>query len=220
MDQKAIGLVIRTRPYSNTSLIVHWLTWEYGRVATIAKGARSAKSSLRGRLELFQRAAISYAPSKRSDLHTLREASTLDRFNIFRTDIQALRLAGYATRSIESLTEVETPLPELCAIFWETLIGLEAKRPQSVILLAFEFKIYNTLGLYAPANDDRLSESLGQWIEYFVTRDLKTLSETELPEGLEWAMNQISHRIALSILSQKELKTRNQLAIDLFKAET
>ena len=46
--ERATGLVLRTRPLTETSLIVLWLTREAGRLATVAKGARRPKSPFRG----------------------------------------------------------------------------------------------------------------------------------------------------------------------------
>ena len=33
-------MILRTRPLTETSLIVHWLTRDFGRISTVAKGAR------------------------------------------------------------------------------------------------------------------------------------------------------------------------------------
>jgi recombinational DNA repair protein (RecF pathway) len=41
--QRSEGIVLRLRPLGDTSLIVHWLTPEHGRLATVAKGARGPK---------------------------------------------------------------------------------------------------------------------------------------------------------------------------------
>ena len=51
--EQATGWVLRKRLLTETSLIVHWLTAEQGRVATVAKGARRPKSPYRGKLDLF-----------------------------------------------------------------------------------------------------------------------------------------------------------------------
>ncbi|MGZ4965246.1 MAG: DNA repair protein RecO, partial [Limisphaerales bacterium] len=72
--ERARGIVLRTRPLTDTSLIVNWLTPDLGRVATVAKGARGPKSSFRGQMDLFYLCDFSFVRSKRSDLHTLREA--------------------------------------------------------------------------------------------------------------------------------------------------
>ncbi|HXA44461.1 MAG TPA: recombination protein O N-terminal domain-containing protein, partial [Candidatus Angelobacter sp.] len=53
MIKNATGIILRTRPLTETSLIVHWLTPDLGRLATVAKGARRPKSPFAGRLDLF-----------------------------------------------------------------------------------------------------------------------------------------------------------------------
>ena len=73
MDEKANGIILRVRPLTDSSLIVHWLTQEHGRLSTVAKGARRPKSALRGKLDLLFEADFSFRRSRRSDLHTLRE---------------------------------------------------------------------------------------------------------------------------------------------------
>jgi DNA repair protein RecO (recombination protein O) len=65
-DERASGIILRTRPLTDTSLIVHWLTPELGRIATVAKGARKPKSSFYGKLDLFFEADLSFARSQRS----------------------------------------------------------------------------------------------------------------------------------------------------------
>src|SRR6185312_16938283 len=73
MDERATGIILRTRLLTDTSLIVHWLTPDCGRIATAAKGARRPKSPFRGKLDLFFEADFSFARSRRSELHILRE---------------------------------------------------------------------------------------------------------------------------------------------------
>ena len=75
MDDKCTGLVLRLRPLKDTSLIVHWLTPEYGRFATTAKGCRRAKSPFRGKLDLLFEANIAFRRSRHTDLHTLTEVN-------------------------------------------------------------------------------------------------------------------------------------------------
>ena len=73
MTESATGLILRARPLTETSLIIHWLTPDLGRIAMVAKGARRAKSPFAGKLDLFYLADFSFNRSRRSDLHTLRE---------------------------------------------------------------------------------------------------------------------------------------------------
>ena len=111
MIQNATGLILRTRPLTETSLIVHWLTPALGRIATVAKGARRPKSPFLGKLDLFYLADFSFSRSRGSDLHTLREASLREMHGAIREDILKLSQAAYATALVEQATETETPLP-------------------------------------------------------------------------------------------------------------
>ena len=101
MDERATGLILRTRPLTETSLIVNWLTPEFGRLSTVAKGARRPKSPFRGKLDLFYLADFSFARSRRSDLHTLREVSLRELHPGLREDFGRLQQASYATALIE-----------------------------------------------------------------------------------------------------------------------
>ena len=62
MIETATGLILRTRPLTETSLIVHWLTPDFGRIATVAKGARRNQSPFLGKLDLFYRGGLFVQP--------------------------------------------------------------------------------------------------------------------------------------------------------------
>jgi DNA repair protein RecO (recombination protein O) len=146
MIESARGIILRSRLLTETSLIVHWFTPNFGRIATIAKGARRAKSPFLGKLDLFYEADFSFSRSRRSDLHILREVSLRQTHGALREDILKLRRAAYAGGFIEQTTETETPLPtifELLQKFLETLCLKSS--PQ--IIFAFELKLLRELGL-------------------------------------------------------------------------
>src|SRR6266850_4980997 len=93
--ESAFGVVVRTRPLTETSLIVHWLTRDLGRLATVAKGALRSKSPLRGKLDLFYTADFSFSRSRRSELHALREVSLRETHSFFRQELGYLQQASY-----------------------------------------------------------------------------------------------------------------------------
>src|SRR4051812_47007303 len=107
MEERATGIILRTRPLTETSLIVQWLTAEFGRIATVAKGARRAKSPFLGKLDLYYEAEFSFARARKSTLHTLREVSLRNPRPFLRTELAALELAARAGRRIERMTEEE-----------------------------------------------------------------------------------------------------------------
>ena len=173
--------MLRTRPLTESSLIVNWLTPELGRIAMVAKGARRPKSTLRGKIDLFYTAEFTFARSRRSDLHNLREVTLLKTHDALRRDLGRLNQAAYCARLIEQTTESETPLPEIYELFATFLDALSACPPKPITVLAFETKLLAELGLSpqegkAARSAERITP-LG-WSELHQL----ALSETELRE--------------------------------------
>lgn len=158
MDERATGIALRTRPLTETSLIVHWLTLEHGRIATVAKGARRAKSPFRGKLDLYYGAEFTFARSHRSELHTLREVTMRVTHPKLREDFKKLEQAAYCAALIEQATEVDTPLPELYELFAGFLGHLSNHETRAETVLAFEMKALRELGLEPDVYDSKHSQ--------------------------------------------------------------
>src|SRR6266478_1776865 len=103
MIASTTGLILRIYPLTESSLIVHWLTPDAGRIATVAKGARRPKSPFRGKLDLFYLADLSFVRSRRSELHTLREVSLREPHNFLRKDLGYLQQASYCAALVEQV---------------------------------------------------------------------------------------------------------------------
>jgi DNA repair protein RecO (recombination protein O) len=145
--ESATGIILRTRPLTETSLIVHWLTPELGRLATVAKGARRPKSPFGGKLDLFYTADFTFSRSRSSDLHNLREVKLIETHAAIRSDLARLEQAAYATAFIEQATETETPLPEIHALLARFLGWLCQDQPKSQGIFALELKLLRELGM-------------------------------------------------------------------------
>ena len=157
MTETATGLILRTRPLTDTSLIVHWLTPSHGRLATAAKGAHRPKSPFRGKLDLFYAAQFSFTRSRRSDLHILSEVTLTTTHAALRQDLGRLQQAAYAATLVEQTTEAETPLPELFDLMGGFLEALTLRGAQPRMVLAFELRLLAQLGLEPQLDDSPLS---------------------------------------------------------------
>jgi DNA repair protein RecO (recombination protein O) len=144
---RATGIILRTYPLTETSLIVHWLTAEHGRIATAAKGARRPKSPFRGALDLFYFASFTFQRSRRSDLHALREVTLAHTFDSLRRNLASLAQATYFAALIEQTSETDTPIPELFDLFHSVLQHLQAEPPSVQTVFAFELKLLRQSGL-------------------------------------------------------------------------
>ena len=157
MTESASGIILRTRPLTETSLIVHWLSPNLGRIATVAKGARRAKSPFAGKLDLFYEADFSFSRSRTSELHTLREVRLRKTNSVLREDILKLQQAAYAAAFIVQTTETETPLTAVYELFEKFLESLCAHEPSSQLIFAFELKMLHELGLEPDLDEAKLS---------------------------------------------------------------
>src|SRR5688500_13863294 len=124
MEEKASGVILRVRPFTETSLTVNWLTAELGRISTVAKGARRSKSPYTGKLDLYYECDFTFQRSRRSELHTLRDVALRNTNAELRREITNLGLAGYAGTLVELATETETTVPEVFQLFIEYLNAL------------------------------------------------------------------------------------------------
>jgi DNA repair protein RecO (recombination protein O) len=156
MDERSSGIILRTRPLTETSLIVNWLTPDLGRIATVAKGARRPKSSFRGKVDLFYEADFSFARSRRSELHTLREVVLRETHGELRKDLGWIQQASYAAAFIEQATEIEAPIPEIYELMTALVEHIPGRRPVDRTIYAFELKLLEQLGLQPDFSESHL----------------------------------------------------------------
>jgi DNA repair protein RecO (recombination protein O) len=188
-SERASGVVLRIRPLTDSSLIVHWLTAGLGRVATVAKGARRDRSPFRGQLDLFYLADFSFARSRRSELHILREVKVLQTHPGLRRDLGHLRQASYCALLIEQTTETEAPLGGLFDQFRGLLAALPSQPAQAQTIFAFVMKLLDGLGLKPNLAEAKLSAGARQILE-------------RMPE-MEW---DAVFRLRLSAAQEEEIR--------------
>ena len=197
MDERTIGLILRIRPLTETSLIVHWLTPDLGRLATVAKGARRPKSPFRGKLDLFYLADFSFQRSRRSELHNLREVVLRETNTPLRKEILYLQQASYCSALIEQTTETETPLGNISQLMGDLLIHLPSRPAQPQTIFAFEIKLLNELGLKPNLAEAKLSAGSKQIMQKFVELDWKNLSRLKLSEAQVTEIRQFLHSFVI-----------------------
>jgi DNA repair protein RecO (recombination protein O) len=191
MEESASGIILRVRPLTETSLIIHWLTPGIGRVATVAKGARRPKSPFAGKLDLFYEAQFSFYRSRRSELHTLREVVLTDAHGGLRRHIEAVAQAAYFAVLIEAGTETETPVPDLFHLLGR-FVGMLEKDPKNPLLFfAFEWQVLKLLGFEPKLETIRLS-SAGRAVLQSVTGQTR-IEEIGQEPGLK-EVNQLLQR--------------------------
>lgn len=193
MIESAHGIILRTRPLTETSLIVHWLTPKFGRLATVAKGARRPKSSFAGKLDLFYDAEFAFSRSRRSELHNLREVRLRETHAALRTDLGKLQQAAYAANFIVQATETETPLSEIYALL-DTFLKMlckNAHQPQQT--LALELKLLRDLGMEPDIPEASLTAGAKQIANALLNAGWSEITRLKLSDAQSGELRQWLH---------------------------
>jgi DNA repair protein RecO (recombination protein O) len=147
------AILLRKTPWSETSLIVAWLTERFGTVRTVARGARRPKSPFAGTLDLFYGADISFSINDKGDLHTLREVSLKSVFDVSGAGSAGFYLATY----FGELAGIAAPSMHPAHGIFELLqrgINFVQRAPVSVKALNhFETELCRVLGVHDPAGN-------------------------------------------------------------------
>ena len=144
---KARGIVVRLGKLGDTSLIAHWVTREAGLLKTVAKGARTPRSTFAGKLDLFVDADLVWVPARRGDLHYLKEVEVRDFKTALRRTYAGTSLAAYFGQILERAVEPEHPIPELFDLLARALDYLKDHPPSRRVLGRYELRLAQLLGL-------------------------------------------------------------------------
>jgi len=176
MSERTTGIILRTRPLTETSLIVEWLTQDFGRLSTVAKGARRPKSPFRGKLDLFYLAEFSFLRSRRSELHVLCEVGLFTTNASLRQELAYLQQASYCAALVQQTTETGTPIPVVFNLFKGMLERLPTTPPQPRTIFAFELKLLHELGLGPDLRTTNLSPVAKQLLQDLLHSDWREIS--------------------------------------------
>lgn len=136
------AFVLHSRPYRDTSLLVDLLTMQFGRLAVVARGARSIKSRYRGILSPFQPLLVTY--SGKNDLRTLQHAE-MSGMSLARE--QRVLLSGfYLNELLIKLLPTHESYPEVYEAYQHTLKVLAESNQPEIPLRLFEKRLLVNLG--------------------------------------------------------------------------
>ena len=147
MAESTEGIVLRRIDYSETSLVVHFYTPDFGQVGALAKGAKRPKSAFQGGVDVLTRNQIVFARREPGGLATLMESAILDDYLPLRSDLGRLIRAQYCAELVSLLTVEEDACPPLYGLLVETLERLASGKGDAVThTLRFEMGILAAAG--------------------------------------------------------------------------
>ena len=143
--ERADAIVLRVQPVTESSLLVTWFTREFGKLKTLAKGARRPKNPMRGKIDLFYRDEIIFQRSRRSDLHLLYDCFLEAPRARLRDSMERVAAASYVCELVDLATEVEDANPRVFNLL-ESVLDAMATRTSPVILIWFELRLLDATG--------------------------------------------------------------------------
>jgi DNA repair protein RecO (recombination protein O) len=143
--ERAEGIVLRRQTVTESSLIVTWYTREFGKLKTLAKGARRIKGPFQGKIDLFYRDEIVFLRSKRSDLHLLHDCFLEEAHARLRKSVESLTAASYVSDLVDLATEGEDPNEGIYELLATVLEALEVHQ-DGVLLIWFELRLLAAAG--------------------------------------------------------------------------
>lgn len=122
----------------------------------MAKGALRPSSPFAGRLDLFLTADITFAESRRSDLHVLREITVTSHRLGLRASWTRVLAASYFVHLLEQVAERATPVPDHFALLTRALDYLQSHDPNLRAILHYERELARLLGIQSPRGHNAL----------------------------------------------------------------
>lgn len=167
--QQEPAWLLHHRPFRDSSRIVDILSRDHGRLSLVARGSRSAKSSLRGILRPFMPLQMSWVI--RSDLGTLTGAEMHGEPISLLGD--ALLSGYYINELLLHLMHRHDPQPEIFDAYRQAISDLAGNDNVAATLRRFEMTLLQLLGYALNLHHDTESEALlsdDDFYEYRVER--------------------------------------------------
>ncbi|MFW6158559.1 MAG: DNA repair protein RecO [Planctomycetota bacterium] len=137
--EKTEAILIRTTDFSETSRVFSFFTRRFGRITTLAKGAKRKYSRMIGQVDLFSYGEIVFASGwLRDRMHILAEACAFETFPAIRRDLARYYAASHAAALARAMTEEDDPDRALFDALLGLLRHLQDGVAPGVALPAFE----------------------------------------------------------------------------------
>lgn len=140
------GIVLKRIAVSNTSATVIWLTRDFGRLATLIKGAYRPKSLFLGRVDYFYTCELLFYTRNRNHLHFARECTPEKTRAEFRRRWKSTAVASYWCDLVHRVLPWGEPQPAIYDLLDAALDDISSSAVSPVQLYWFELRVLDLLG--------------------------------------------------------------------------
>ena len=135
------GIVLRETEYKESSRILTVLTGTEGKLTVSAKGTKRKNSRTAASTQLLAYSEMTLYKG-RDNRWTLTEARSLELFDGLREEIELLSLGAYFAEVMETVSDEDSPSPEILALGLNSLYALsKGLKPARLIKAVFELRM-------------------------------------------------------------------------------
>lgn len=144
--EKTEAIVVRQADFSESSRVVTFFSRDFGKIATVAKGAKRLKGPFEAALDLLAECRIVFIRKSSDSLDILTEARLISRFRPEGRDLFRLYAGYYIAELLNGLTEEYDPHPELYEETQRSLKRLTDCDDPRTALYRFELVLLREIG--------------------------------------------------------------------------
>lgn len=139
---KSKAFVLNKLDYGDTSKIVNLFTEEFGRIAGIIKGARSAKSKIGKAVDILNFVEIVFYRKENRDIQVITQADLISHFPNIKSDLEKLKYSSAIIELVLKLTVENDPHKRLFTGVERILKRMDSEDTAPILLFAFFFKFF------------------------------------------------------------------------------
>jgi len=137
-SKKSRAIILRTRDFGESDLMVTAFSYVYGNIKGIAKGARRSSKRFVNSLNIFSLVNLAFKEKRNSDLVWIDSCELIDGYPGIRSSYNILSNASYLIEMTEILFPANVQNLELFNLLSFALSALSAKRDPEEILIIFQ----------------------------------------------------------------------------------
>jgi len=124
-----------------------WLTHDFGKIATLIKGAQRPKSLFLGQYDLYYTCDLLFYSHDRGGVHIMKECSPIDTRGQLRRDWKASVCASYFCDFVSRMLPAHSASPRLFSLLDTSLSHLCSGTPTGAFIFWFELRVLEAAGL-------------------------------------------------------------------------
>ncbi len=143
------AVVLRTKHFRETSLLVSIFTLDCGKIQGLIKGIRSKNSKYQSRLQPLTLNKVVFYQKKKSDLHLITQCELVEQFKALHQDLDKMAYASCCVELIDQIMQAEDENKVLFELLVDTLKQMCVKSNPDMVYMVFQIRLLGLLG-YMP----------------------------------------------------------------------